>query len=341
MPLITIRTTISVMNVPRSILLASLSVSIWAQSTLPAVLSQSDVEQLETQVASNPSDLNAQTVLGRNYAYFILGVTALDKYGTPAEFDYSKANSDFAQRAKSQLTGDIALATVLGEGGQTLWNGSFSIPFLNKDIDKSSAQSVAIKAIDLAVQVQPDKSTWRVYRIYILDFRSKFNVFPLSVEDAFAQVKQDFALLSDFDRPWMISIVGKLAVRASALDEALVYGQSMLDDFNGNKYQWNRGDLSYFGNMVLGQVAIRKSDVDGARQYLIAAGMTSGSPTLNSFGPNMSLAKDLLEAGERDSVLAFFDECRAFWKLGSSKLDQWSVQVLDGKVPDFGANLVY
>jgi hypothetical protein len=67
-----------------------------------------------------------------------------------------------------------------------------------------------------------------------------------------------------------------------------------------------------------------------------------GSPTLNSFGPDMSLAKDLLEAGERDSVLQFFDQCRAFWKKSAleRRLDDWST-VVKGccRLPDFGSNL--
>ena len=57
------------------------------------------------------------------------------------------------------------------------------------------------------------------------------------------------------------------------------------------------------------------------------------------YGPNMSLAKDLLEKGERQVVLDYFALCRRFWNYG--RLDDWSQQVKEGKIPDFGANLVY
>ena len=93
--------------------------------------------------------------------------------------------------------------------------------------------------------------------------------------------------------------------------------------------------------MVLGQVAIRNGDTDGAKSYLLTSKTTTGAATLNSFGPNMSLAKDLLDAGERDSVLTFFDECRVFWKLDNGALDKWSNQVRNGQTPNFGANLLY
>ena len=62
---------------------------------------------------------------------------------------------------------------------------------------------------------------------------------------------------------------------------------------------------------------------------------------MNSFGPNMSLAKDLLEKGERDTVLQYFELCRKFWTMDYGKLDEWSQEVRAGKIPRFGANLVY
>ena len=67
----------------------------------------------------------------------------------------------------------------------------------------------------------------------------------------------------------------------------------------------------------------------------------AGSPQMNSFGPNMSLAKDLLEKGERQAVLDYFELCRKFWKMDNGRLNDWSQEVKAGKIPDFGANMVY
>jgi hypothetical protein len=93
--------------------------------------------------------------------------------------------------------------------------------------------------------------------------------------------------------------------------------------------------------MVLGQVALRDGDKAAARAHLLASGKTKGSPQLNSFGPNMSLAKDLLEVGERDVVQTFFDLCGIFWKNDHGALDRWKNAVAAGRIPDFGANLPY
>jgi tetratricopeptide (TPR) repeat protein len=105
------------------------------------------------------------------------------------------------------------------------------------------------------------------------------------------------------------------------------------------------GDAIFYGNMVLGRVALRRDyNIQKAKAALLASGQTPGSPTLNSFGPNMNLAKDLLEAGERETVLQFFDQCRAFWKtiVHQRRLDDWSA-VVKGccRLPDFGPNMIY
>ena len=86
---------------------------------------------------------------------------------------------------------------------------------------------------------------------------------------------------------------------------------------------------------------MREGRVADAVTFLRASGETPGSPQLNSFGPNMSLARDLLMQGETATVLAYFEQCRVFWKMGGSFLDAWSTQVQAGAIPDFGANLRY
>jgi hypothetical protein len=53
----------------------------------------------------------------------------------------------------------------------------------------------------------------------------------------------------------------------------------------------------------------------------------------------MTLARELLEKGERQVVLEYFKLCASFWK--NDRLDTWASEVRAGKIPDFGANLEY
>jgi hypothetical protein len=126
-----------------------------------------------------------------------------------------------------------------------------------------------------------------------------------------------------------------------ALAESYAHELLRLAGKTGGECDWNHGNAVHDGNMVLGLVALGRQDVAAAKAALLAAGKTPGSPQLNSFGPNMSLAKALLEAGERVVVLEYFALCRLFWKGHRADLDDWSAEVKEGGIPDFGANLVF
>ena len=78
---------------------------------------------------------------------------------------------------------------------------------------------------------------------------------------------------------------------------------------------WNYGNAVQDFNIVQGRLALKAGDVEAAKKRLLAAGHSPGSPQMNSFGPNMTLARDLLAKGEKAVVLEYFDLCKKFWKL--------------------------
>jgi len=135
--------------------------------------------------------------------------------------------------------------------------------------------------------------------------------------------------------------VAKVAFDADDLVKAGQYASELLQDAPKYKKSWNYGNAIHTGNIILGRIALRRGDVPGADQYLLAAGATPGSPQLDSFGPNMSLAKELLEKGERDTVLAYLQSCTKFWQMGGTKLQGWIATVKGGGAPDFSSNLNY
>ena len=107
---------------------------------------------------------------------------------------------------------------------------------------------------------------------------------------------------------------------------------------------WPRWDFDDFVNTssaVKGRLALRDNKVAVAKTYLMESAMVKATPTLASFGPNMSLAKALLEAGESQVVIDYLEACRSFWEHDLGRIDMWIDQVNSGIIPDFGANLVY
>lgn len=104
---------------------------------------------------------------------------------------------------------------------------------------------------------------------------------------------------------------------------------------------WNYGNAIHKGNIYLGLVALDEHRIGDSKKHLLKAGDTPGSPQLNSFGPNMSLAKALLKEGEKQTVLEYIGKVSRFWKLKGERLDNWQKDIEVGKIPDFGANLLY
>ncbi len=128
---------------------------------------------------------------------------------------------------------------------------------------------------------------------------------------------------------------------AGEIETARIYAEELRDLLPSFEGHWNLHHNVEAVHVVFGRLALREGKVEEAKQHLLESAQGSGSPTMSSFGPNMSLARDLLLAGESETVLEYFDLCRKFWEMGSDNLDEWIMYVNAGRMPEFGANLVY
>ena len=131
------------------------------------------------------------------------------------------------------------------------------------------------------------------------------------------------------------------AFRAGNMDQAKLLSLDLMEQAKSWKENWNYGNAIHVANLVLGRIALNKGEIEAAKIYLVEAGKTPGSPQLNSFGPDMVFAKELLKKGERETVTKYFDLCSKFWDKRFSKIEQWKVIVANGDIPDFEANLRY
>jgi len=183
-----------------------------------------------------------------------------------------------------------------------------------------------------------------VLLIVPLSMKYKFpdSKFPTTSQGRLDKATKELVEAStDGNKFYALDDAAKESFNMGKIQDAENYASELLKmapDFQRN---WNYGNAIQDGNLVLGRIAVRNGQMEEAKKYLLEAGKSPGSPTMDSFGPNMSLAKDLLEKGERDAVLQYLDQCRKFWKMDYGKLDEWRKEVKVGVIPDFGANLVY
>lgn len=97
---------------------------------------------------------------------------------------------------------------------------------------------------------------------------------------------------------------------------------------------WNDGNLAYYSNWIFGMLALDAGKVETSKELLLLSGECGGSPQLNSFGPNMRLAKRLLERGEKETFLEFLDLIERFWKNGENWLTIWREVVEKNREPN-------
>lgn len=120
---------------------------------------------------------------------------------------------------------------------------------------------------------------------------------------------------------------------------AAVTARTYLVEAEFYRCNWNYGNAIHDANTALGMDALRRSDVTAAAGYLISSAASPGSPTLNSFGPTMILAKEVLEAGRRDAVESYLSGVERFWRMNNGELERWKKDLAAGRTPDFDMQL--
>jgi hypothetical protein len=91
----------------------------------------------------------------------------------------------------------------------------------------------------------------------------------------------------------------------------------------------------YTGNLILAQAALDNGDVPNARRYLLEAATTTAVRNIDVTGPDVSVARGLLQRGERDTVLEYFHRVHNFWSQGGSVLNRWETAIRAGRQPNF------
>ncbi|WP_406699704.1 hypothetical protein V5E97_12675 [Singulisphaera sp. Ch08] len=144
--------------------------------------------------------------------------------------------------------------------------------------------------------------------------------------------------------------VAKAAFDAGENQKAQFYAEELVSrgcqqfEFRANKNNVMRGYFIHQGNLLLGRLALGRGDIEEAKRHLMLA---ITPPDCNPLilippsGPNASLAKALLQIGERDCVIQYFQQCAQLWLTGRDVLARWISDIQNKKMPNFGGNLFY
>jgi hypothetical protein len=157
----------------------------------------------------------------------------------------------------------------------------------------------------------------------------------VATERALKELREWHEAVEEIDRFYAAPKAAMAAYTLSDYALARELANTALSLAPSYKDNWNYGNAVHFAHTVLGLLALSTGDVRGAAEQLRLSADTPGSPQLNSFGPSMRLARDLLRSGESAAVLAYFEQCRRFWKMGQTWLSIWEKKVARGALPSF------
>ncbi len=209
---------------------------------------------------------------------------------------------------------------------------------LNESMVESHARERMASMRTIVHSLLPTPATTGPFKL-----RPEWKGMEAFVTNQYAQVMASLtaATNDDYVRFLRMDYAAKFSLAVGRTEDARQLATDMLvlnDKYSGGDPQKAHGDIVHRGHQVLGCIALDEGRTEEAKRHLLAAGKSNGSPVLNSFGPNMSLARDLLEKGEQETVLQYLELCRKFWP--SEKLDQWAKDIHAGRIPDFGGNLI-
>ncbi len=304
-------------------------------------MSAADAEKLEAKLQTQPDDLEARSQLllyyqfstdqdcGAHYFWIVEhhpDAPVLDGWGR-----FRLMHSSRQREAKALWLRQVEAHS---NNARVLANAARALDFVEDG-------KLAIRLLEQAAVVDPGNPEWprRVGHQFELMARDGERVHKDLAQRSLTAYERALTLSSKADRFYLLGDAAVMSLACDELDKAKTLAVELLDCAAEMPADWNFGNAIHHGNLILGFVAMRGERIDEAEEYLVRAGKTPGSPQLNSFGPNMGLALELLKKGRKDAVLQYFALCRKFWK--TPELDAWTKTVEEGGIPDFGANLDY
>lgn len=198
--------------------------------------------------------------------------------------------------------------------------------------------------------LEPDNPEWLIERARLLKKPHKVqkNLVDSQRSDrlAYDLLQKAFDLeKEDKNRFYLFDDLARAAFDAEDFVNARKYAEDCISSAYQYKKNWNYGNAVHHGNLLLGRLALKEGNLDEARERLLKAAreIPNGSPKLSTFGPNMTLAKELLELGEKEIVLQYFELCEKFWNgdIQKREMSKWKEVVNSGNIPNFGGNLYY
>jgi len=288
------------------------------------------------------------TLQGNTMAFAIVGIEGLNQNGLPSGANASDAGSAYALAARRELETSQDLPLIRAAANALMARGAIA-----QALARQSGQTPQVDALQLsetllkrALDLQPNQPEINQNLARIYELRAMSVTDPAEKQRLARARFEQLSQAAEATPPntMLLIALATAALDSGNLPSAETAGKQLLEllpKVQADPQQRGMADyVVHHTYLILGRVALRQGNLDTAKADLLESGRVSGGGTLSSFGPNMTLARELLEKGESATVLQYFELCRKFWAF-SNRMDPWIEAIHKGQVPDFGANLNY
>ncbi len=281
--------------------------------------------------AKYPDNQTVAMMTGASEAIAVLGGSAVDRNGMITKFDEALANSDEAARARHQLD-TTSNANELAGAAISFSTQRMALMMHQKSQEADAAFDLAEKYAKRSVEIAPSQPAY-------IGLRNLYQMKAAGIQDPRQRLvwleKANRVPATELERSYLLPLLAEAHFEAGELEEAATEANELLRAGAANPKDWNYGNAIHHGNIILGRIALKGGDVSLAAERLLEAGRTSGSPQLNSFGPDWKLAQELVKAGQTKPVLVYLELVRNFWRMDNGALETWAGVIRSGGTPNF------
>jgi tetratricopeptide (TPR) repeat protein len=278
-----------------------------------------------------PGNARLQRTRGELMAAEIAGIKTFGVSGRAPEFGDAPGSDAERERNILESSDDTSL---IGAAAQALQNHVMLMHSKNLDERLPEIEDLIVRLYRRADEIDPNQGRWKSSLVFAYRTMALVAATPLEkiaiLEKGLAiapNPSSRAALLPDLGEQYLAA--GKTSKAAEAARELLASDQDKSNAGYGN-------NTLFAASLLLGRIELKQGDAADAARWLLAAGHAYTSQPAYAQGPtDWRLAQDLLDAGDRDSVLAYFNLLRDKWKNDNGHLDTWVSAIRSGGTPDF------
>jgi hypothetical protein len=263
--------------------------------------------------------------LGMHYAQALLGSTGpLAEFNVVRSISLKEAHGTYARSVRIKLA-DSNDPQILMQTVQWLMSWGLRYPFPRCKQEKAldfDVLALARSYNDRALSLQPDYPA-------ALSLKQRLEAFATGERLCNTPPEQ----LSQSDQMKLLRGQMEKAFRDGKMDEAESKARELLALAARSTNDPEYGNAIFFANLSLGHVMLRRGEKRRAAGHLLAASNAPPTDHLRYEYIDMTLARQLVDWGEREAVAQFLDRCAQFNRRGKD-LTEWAAQIRKGINPD-------